>query len=51
MSINEIMTEFGSTLSEKDPSMFDMDIAHTSRITSNLIKTLRDSGKLIENCE
>lgn len=51
MSVNEIMTEFGSTLAEKDPSMFDMDIAHESRVTSNLIKTLMESGKLIENCE
>lgn len=51
MSVNEIMTEFGSTLAEKDPSMFDMDVAHESRIASNLIKALKESGKLIENCE
>lgn len=51
MSINEIMAEFGSTLAERDPAMFDMDIAHESRVTSNLIKTLIEGGKLIENCE
>ena len=51
MSVNEIMTEFGSTLAERDPSMFDMDVAHESRIASNLIKALKESGKLIENCE
>lgn len=51
MSINEIMAEFGSTLADRDPATFDMDIAHKSRITSNLIKTLIEGGKLIENCE
>lgn len=51
MSVNDIMTEFGSTLAERDPAMFNMDIAHESRVTSNLIKTLIEGGKLIENCE
>lgn len=51
MSINDIMKEFGSTLAEVNPEVFNMDVAHTSRSTSNLISKLLDSGKLIEDCK
>ena len=55
MSINDIMGEFGSTLSEKDPEAFNMDLAYQSRVVSNLISKLMSSNNpdtnLIENCE
>ena len=51
MSINDIMKEFGSTLADVNTEMFNMDIAHTSRSTTNLISKLLDSGNLIENCK
>lgn len=55
MSISDIMSEFGSTLSEPDPKAFNMDLAYQSRVVSNLISKLMNSNNpdtnIIETCE
>ena len=55
MSIGDIMSEFGSTLSEPDPKAFNMDLAYQSRVVSNLITKLINSENpdtnIIETCE
>lgn len=54
MSISDIMSEFGSTLSEPDPKAFNMDLAYQSRVVSNLISKLMNSNNpdtnIIETC-
>lgn len=50
MSLQEVMGRFGSALLERDPDMFDIGLAKSSRVTANLISKLKEDGKLTENC-
>lgn len=51
MSIDDIMSEFGSALVNKDfREGFDMDMASESRVITNLIERMIKSGNLKEDC-
>lgn len=54
MSIDEIVSEFGSTLFNgefSDAANFDLDGSYKSRTITNLISKLLEGGQLVENCE